>query len=252
MGDTGPGVGSLLRGVTGLFTCPVPGPSILAAVPSPRGVRCQQAGCFRCRGKRARCQRACLISRGRATLPRGWAPECGLCPIWQKGPGRLEPDAGSLSQDVTPWAPARSPRRGPEPAGGAVSPSKTAAEPAPLPGPAAGRTPRAGVRLLLLWGPCMQWRIPVLTLGLPCTRRPPTSLDSRTIPQRARFRPVWLQVYTGRVAVRRRPVCPLPSHNPASRLGGGQLGLSLEPRNPAEGLAVASPSAPLGPGPLGP
>lgn len=51
MGDAGPGVGSLLRGVTGLFTCPVPGTPILAAVPSPRGVRCQQACCFRCRGK---------------------------------------------------------------------------------------------------------------------------------------------------------------------------------------------------------
>lgn len=76
-----------------------------------------------------------------------------------------------------------------------MSPSKTAAEPAPRPRPAAGRTPRAGVRLLLLWGPCVQRCILELTLGLPWTRRPPTSLDSRTVPQRARFRPVWLQAY---------------------------------------------------------
>ena len=73
-----------------------------------------------------------------------------------------------------------------------------------------------------------------LTLGLLCARRPPTSLDSGTVPQRARFRPVSLAVHwpggwqeetssEGRTSEPAwgDPVCPLPGHNPASRLGGG-------------------------------
>ena len=136
--------------------------------------------------------------------------------------------------------------------------------PAPPPRPAAGRPPRAGVRLLLPWGPCMQWRILrshwdcCALVGLPRALTPgPSHSGPGSGPCRWQC--------TGRVAGRRRPPrragrqsqpggtlsapCPVTILPPGWE---GAAGTEPGARDPAEGLAVASPSAPLGSGPLGP
>lgn len=75
-----------------------------------------------------------------------------------------------------------------------MSPSRTAAEPAPRPGLRL-EGPRGQACGSSFSGAPACSGAYLCSLGLPCTRWPPTSLDSRTVPQRAQFRPMWLQVY---------------------------------------------------------